>query len=233
MDEEMIPLRTVREHYGIWRWKIERDSSNRLVKLWAEIGASNLDDETKVALANVAWALGSFERAYDILLEDIVRTETAQNTGVPASIRFLTGPYENSLEYLLGMSLWMDLADVLVSYRTIVDRFSHLRRAPRRKRISMSVLDIDREIGILRSRILPELSAEHVTTLANGLLHETWHPSGTRTLGFELYWKGTDTKRFDFAKADFRESLNGLVEDTIKQIYDFIFAVIRRHAPEH
>jgi hypothetical protein len=89
------------------------------------------------------------------------------------------------------MSLWMDLADVLVSYRTIVERFGHLRRAPRRKRISIDVFDIDREIGILRSRALPELSAERVTILANRLLHETWHPGGTRTLGFELYWKGT------------------------------------------
>ncbi|HEU4422393.1 MAG TPA: hypothetical protein VFR67_07610, partial [Pilimelia sp.] len=116
MDAEMVSFQTTREYYGIWRWKIERESSNRLVALWAAIGASKLDDDTKVRLANVAWALASFERAYDVLREDMVRAETARSAGVPPAMKFLTGPYENSLDYLLGMSLWMDLADVLIAY---------------------------------------------------------------------------------------------------------------------
>jgi hypothetical protein len=62
MSESRLSFETLREHYGIWRWRIERDSSNRLVELWAKIGASSLDNDTKVGLANVAWALASFER---------------------------------------------------------------------------------------------------------------------------------------------------------------------------
>jgi hypothetical protein len=104
MDAEMASFETAREHYGIWRWKIERDSSNRLVRLWAEIDGSSLDNDTKIALANVGWALASFERAYDVMLEDIVRAERARNQGVPAVMKILTGPYEDSLDYLLGMS---------------------------------------------------------------------------------------------------------------------------------
>jgi hypothetical protein len=229
MDAETVSLQTAREHYGIWRWKIERDSSNRLGKLWAEIGASSLDDDTKIGLGNVAWALASFERAYEVLLEDIIRAERARNIGVPPAMKVLTGPYEDSLDYLIGMSLWMDLADVLVSYRTIVKRFGHLRRPPRLKRISTDVAEIEREIGILEARGLPELSTKPVTILANKLLHETWHPCRPRTLGFELYWKGADPKRLDFAEADFRGSLNTLVEDTLKQVYEFILAVIQRN----
>ena len=78
MDEETVSLQTVREHYGIWRWKIERESSNKIVKIWAEIAASSIDNGTKTELANVAWALVfcknvSFSlRAFDAG-EDLVR----------------------------------------------------------------------------------------------------------------------------------------------------------------
>jgi hypothetical protein len=127
-DEEMVSLATVRDHYGVWRWRIERDSSNRLVEAWAKIGASALPDDTTVRLANVAWAVAVFERAYDVLLADIVRAEQARNVGVPAVMALLTGPYQDSLDYLLGMSLWMDLGDVLVAYRTIAERLKRLKR---------------------------------------------------------------------------------------------------------
>lgn len=226
----MVSFQTAREYYGIWRWKIERESSNRLVGLWAEIGASSLDDDTKVKLANVAWAVASFERAYNVLLEDIMRAEGARNVGVPPAMKFLTGPYENSLDYLIGMYLWMDLADVLVSYRTIVERFGHLRRAARRKRIPIPVTDVEHEIEILNARKLPELSTEPVTKLANTILHEAWHPSGVRSLAFELYWKGAEPKTLDFAEADFRGALDALVEMTIKHIYEFTAVVLQSHS---
>ena len=71
MDAGRVSFETIREYYGIWRWKIERQSSNRLAKLWTQIGSSSLDDAAKVSLANVAWALASFERSYDVLVEDI------------------------------------------------------------------------------------------------------------------------------------------------------------------
>ncbi len=230
MDEETVSLQTVREHYGIWRWKIERESSNKIVKIWAEIAASSIDNGTKTELANVAWALASFEKAYDVLVEDIVRAEGARNTGVPPVMKFFTGPYEDSLDYLIGMSLWMDLADVLVSYRTIVERFGHLKRPARRKKIPMIVTDIEREIQTLEARRLPELSTKPATALADTVLHETWHPSGAHTLNFELYWKGTEPKTLDFTNGDFRGSLDALVANTLKQVNEFILAVLQRHA---
>jgi hypothetical protein len=196
--------------------------------LWAEISASSLDDDTKVELVNVAWALAAFEKAYNVLFEDIMRAERARNVGVPPMMKFLTGPYEDSLDYLVGMSLWMDLADVFVSYRTIVERFGHLRRPARGKRIPMVVADIEREIETLEARRLPELSTAPVMELANTVLHETWHPGRARTLAFELYWKGTDPETLDFTEADFRGSLDALVEETLTQVHEFILAVPRR-----
>jgi hypothetical protein len=43
MDAEMVSFEMVQEHYGIWRWWVEPDLSNRLVT-----GASGLPEETKV-----------------------------------------------------------------------------------------------------------------------------------------------------------------------------------------
>jgi hypothetical protein len=90
VDAGSVSFETTREYYGIWRWKIERQSSNRLVKLWTQIGSSGLDDAAKVSLVNVAWALASFERSYDVLVEDIVQAERARNVGVPAVMKVLT-----------------------------------------------------------------------------------------------------------------------------------------------
>jgi hypothetical protein len=207
MSESRVSFETLREHYGIWRWRIERDSSNRFVQLWANIGASSLDNDTKVSVANVALAWPSFERAYDVLVADIGRAERAHNVGVPAVMSFLTGPYEGSLDYLLGTSLWMDLGDVLISYRTIVERFGYLKRPARRRRLPVTVTEVERQIGILEARELPELSQEPITKLADRILHETWHPNASQTLGFRLYWKDTDPKSLDFAEGDFTGSL--------------------------
>ncbi len=58
-SSETVSTETLQQHYGWWRWRIERDSSNRLVRLWALIGDSSLPDDTKVRLADVAWAMGA------------------------------------------------------------------------------------------------------------------------------------------------------------------------------
>ena len=227
MDAGTVSFQTTREHYGVWRWKIERQSSNRLVKLWAEIGSSSLDDAAKVSLVNVAWALASFERSYDVLVEDIVRAERVHNVGVPPVMQLLTGPYEDSLDYLIGMSLWMDLGDVLVAYRTIMDRFGHLRTTARGKSPAWPKADVDRERAILEARRLPELSTASMRELAVTIAHLTWHPNKESTLDFRLYWKGTNPETLDFAEGDFRRSLNTLVEETLKQVYEFILAVLQ------
>jgi hypothetical protein len=229
----MVSVETIREYYGVWRWKIERQSSNRLVKLWAEIGSSSLDDAAKVSLVNVAWALASFERSYDVLVEDIVRAERAHNVGAAPVMHLLTGPYPDSLDYLIGMSLWMDLGDVLVAYRTIMDRFGLLRNPARRKSPAWPEADVDRELATLEARGLPELSTDSMRKLARAILHLRWHPNKEPEpkLAFKLHWKGDDLKTLDFTEGDFRGRLNTLVEETLKQVYDFIIAVLQPYAP--
>jgi hypothetical protein len=232
MDAEMVSFETVQHHYGIWRWRIELESSNRLVRVWSEIDASGLADDTKVRLANVAWAVAAFERAYDVLLADIVRAEQARNVGVPPVMAFLSGPYGSSLEYLLGMSLWMDLGDVLVAYRTIAKRLERLRerQIARRSATPWSAADIDREIRILEARTLPELSTEPMTILAGTILHDTWDPSKGLTLAFRLYWKGSNPAALDFAEGDFRGALATLFDETVEQVGGFIRGALERHA---
>lgn len=223
--ESMVSFETVRQHYGIWRWKLERESSNRLVRLWTTVSRAAISPLTKFELMNVAWALASFERAYDILLEDAYRAERARRDGVPLIMHTLSGPYEQSLDYLLGMSLWMDLGEVLTSYRTIVDRFSHLRRSARRGRLSVPVTDINRELDILEARTLPALSSEPLEVLANRILHEAWHPGASQGLAFELYWKGDADSTVDFAEGDLRGELCTVAEQTLQQVDQFIVAV--------
>jgi hypothetical protein len=231
MDAGTVSFQTTREHYGVWRWKIERQSSNRLVKLWAEIGSSNLDDSAKLSLTNVAWALASFERSYHVLVEDIFRAERAHNVGVPPVMQLLTGPYPDSLDYLLGMSLWMDLGDVLVAYRTIMDRFKILRNPALLQSPPWPKADVDRELAKLEARRLPELSTDSMRELAGAILHLRWHPNKEPTLAFQLYWKGDDPKTLDFAEGNFRGRLNALVEETLQQVYEFILAVLQPYAP--
>jgi hypothetical protein len=231
VDSETVSTQTLREHYGFWRWQVERASSNRLVKLWAGIGSSSLDHAAKVSLANVAWALAAFERSYDILREDIVRAERARNEGVPTPMAVLSGPYQDSLDYSIGMPLWIELGDVLVAYRTIMDRFRRLRAPARRKNPAWAGAHVERELAILEARRLPELSTDSMRVLADTILHLTWHPNKDSSLAFQLYWKGTDPETLDFAEGDLRGSLNALVEETLRQVYEFIQAVLHPRPP--
>jgi hypothetical protein len=210
---ESVSFETTREHYGVWRWRLELDPSRTLVNSWARIGASSLEPASQFALANVAWALASFERAYNVLLEDIIRAERARNIGVPPVMAFLTGPYQASLDYLLVQSLWMDLGDVFVAYRTIRHRFRLLEGPVRREQPPWSKADLEREIARLKARTLPELNPKPVTELADEVLHEKWQPGGAQTLESLIYWKGVGTgnETLDFAQADFRGSLARLV----------------------
>jgi hypothetical protein len=47
-------------------------------------------------------------------------------------MRVVSGKYEDSLDYLLTMSLWMDLAEVFVAYRTIPARLKQIKRHGKR-----------------------------------------------------------------------------------------------------
>jgi hypothetical protein len=222
-----VSAKTLQEHYGIWRWKIERESSNRLVQLWARIGESSLPDDTKVRLADVAWALGAFERAFDVLMADMGRAERARSDGVPPVMGELTGPYENSLDYLLGMGLWMDLGDVLVAYRTICKRIDKVLRQGgvlRRATTKWTRQDVDDQVAMMQARTLQGLGADKVTIMASTVLHHTWEPSAQRDMGLQVYWKGPNHQTVDFAADDVREALTKLVEETLEQVYVFITA---------
>ncbi len=221
----MVSLQTMRGYHGIWRWNIERDSATRLVKAWSAISASEMPDSRKVRLANVAWAAGAFDRAYCVLLDDIVRAERAKNVGVPAAMKFLSGPYEHSVDYLLGMGLWMDLGDVLVAYRTIAGRLARLKRHGGR---NWSADEIEREVRVLQGRTLTQLGPKPVTLLADAILHHTWDPSEAMTQGFTLHWKGSDPARLDLAEGDLRGALDTLVEDTLQQVDDFVSTALHR-----
>jgi hypothetical protein len=225
--DEQVSLATIRDDYEIWRWRVELDPSRAFVDLWAAIGASNHDQDTKVRLADVVWALSAFERAYNVLLADIVRVERWHNSGVPAAVDVLTGPYQDSLNYLLVTSLWMDLGDVLVAYRTIVECFGFLKRSVKGGVVSLAKQDVERELGILRNRKLPPLSGKPVTELANAVLHATWHPARTPTLELPLYWKGSDPRTLDFTEEDLRTPLDTLVDETVNQVHGYISTTVR------
>lgn len=48
MSHETVSFETTRKHYGVWRWRMERQSSIRFVEAWRQIGYCALDDEAKV-----------------------------------------------------------------------------------------------------------------------------------------------------------------------------------------
>lgn len=223
MAGEYVSFETVRTHHAIWRWKLERDASDRLVKSWQTIHESALHRDAKTPLMNVSWSLATFERNYHMLATDARRAEQARSEGVPAIMAHLTGPYEQSLEYLLTMSLWMDLGEVLAAYRTVVDRFAHLRGPARRGRLPVALDVVEDELAVLRGRKLSALSDEPMTRLANRVLHEAWHPTADDALALEIHWKQRDGGDFiDFANGDVRDELLSLAEDTLKQIRAFI-----------
>ena len=81
--------------------------------------STTLDDKAKVGLTDLAWSTAAFERSYRVLMEDILRAERVRNDGAPAIMVHFTGPYEQSLLYLVTTSLWMDLGEFLTAFRTI------------------------------------------------------------------------------------------------------------------
>lgn len=227
MSPESVSFETVRTHHGIWRWKLEREASNKLVKSWQAVHDSDLHSEAKTALMNVAWSLAAFERSFHMMSSDAHRAEQARRDGVPAIMGLLTGPHERSLEYLLTMSLWMDLGEFLSAYRTVTDRFAHLKGPARRGHLPVTQGVVEAELSELQGRVVLALSTEPVAKLANRVLHEAWHPTGEDALRLEIHWKERDGDPFvDFAITDVRDELLTMTENTLSQVRDFINLVI-------
>jgi hypothetical protein len=132
----------------------------------------------------------------------------------------LSGSFgSDSLDYHLALSLWMDLADVLVWYRTIRDRLGNLKGSARAGEVPVAAADIEHECNILDRRVLAEFGNTKVTRLANNLLHHSWHPTKAFEVSIKLYWKGPESKTVDFAEAgDVRASLRQLRGEAAVQI---------------
>lgn len=79
MSADHVSLETVRTHHGVWRWKLERDASNRLVKSWQSVHGSDLHTEAKTRRMNVSLSLATFERSYHMLASDARRTEQTRS----------------------------------------------------------------------------------------------------------------------------------------------------------
>lgn len=218
---ETVSFDTVRHHYGIWHWRIEREASQRFIATWSKIAASTLEEDAQLRLSNVAWALAGFERAYDLLAENFHRLEQARLDGVPPIMQVLSGPYGTSLESLLVASLWIDLAEVVTHFRTVVDRFGYLRRPARGNQLPADVSAVDAELIWLKSLSLPALAALPVTKLADNVLHEAWHPAGCSDgLSFPVYFRTSGAA--DVAEDDLRGQLRELVEATLSRVTTFV-----------
>jgi hypothetical protein len=211
---------------------MEQPSSGRFVRTWSTIGASTLDEPSRFALANVAWALAALERAWVVLLEDAVRLESIKREGAPAIMHFLSGPYKQSLEYLLGTSLWMDLGEVLAAYRTVVDRFRFLKGPARRGSLRPLLGKVTNELEVLEQRRVPALSPEPLISLANRVLHESWHPAGNQYLAFELHWRRGNGEEVDLAADPVIDPLGAEVEQTSRQVNAFFDVVLVPRAGE-
>ena len=157
---------------------MERESAYRFVKHWTRIGASGLRDDDKITLINVLWAVASMDRSYRALESNVKRAGAARDDGVPPVMALMSGPYgHRSLDYALGQSLWLDLADVLVWYRAVIDRLCWLKQAARRGRIALSVPELEHELSTADARVITEFGRKRVRDLADNLLHESWHPT--------------------------------------------------------
>ena len=219
----MVSVATLAEHYGQYRWTLERDSAGRFAGLWGQIGASSLQDRDKGTLTNVIWALASLERAFQVLEADAKRAEKVVNVGAPAVMTFLSGPYAGSLQYLLATGLWMDLGEVLAAYRTLQDRFGHLRRMVRGNAGPLTEQDFQAEKAALEARRLPELGTQPIRQLATNVLHHFWHPT-TPGVEFAWAWTGKEGERtVNFTEhGDLRGSLFTVVGETVDQVVSLV-----------
>lgn len=151
---DRVSLKEIANHYDVHRWRLERSASTRLLGVLVKLAGSPLTEPDRACAANVVWAIASVERAYSFLVANLGRAKDASNVGVPPIMAYLTGPYKVSLDHLLAMSLWMDLADVLVWYRIVIERLGKLKGPARRRRLLVTASEIDQLIDRLNGAVL-------------------------------------------------------------------------------
>lgn len=214
----MVSFKEIANHYNLHRWRLERPASTRLLGVLVRLAGSSLRESDRACAANVAWAVASLERAYSFLVANLGRAEDASNVGVPPIMAYLTGPYKISLDHLLATSLWMDLAEVLVCYRTVIERIGKLKGPARRCRLSVTTSEIDQLVDQLNREVITQMSAEPVRELANTVLHHSWHPDRTgRKVDLTLAFLGQRPNiEVDFTQGGFRDALHQLVVRTVE-----------------
>src|SRR5215213_8437121 len=171
-ESATVSVSTLKLRHGYYRWAIERESAYRFVRLWSRLGSSRLIETDKITLTNVLWAIAAMERSYRTLEINVDRASMARDGGVPPVMALMSGPYPESLDYALGQSLWLGLADVLVWYRAVVDRLGHLKAAVRKARIPLSLPELGQELSTANARVISEFGGKRVCNLADNLLHE-------------------------------------------------------------
>lgn len=221
-----VPFTETQRQYEVWRWRLEQPVAQHFTGLWSRIAASSHDDDTQITLVNVAWGLAALERAWHVLLADVERIERTKRDGAPAIMVHLSGGHQDSLNYLLAQSLWLDLGDVLTAYRVICDRFKSLTGSKRRGTLKEESDRIKAEHETLKQRTLPALSAEPVVILANNVLHQSWHPDNAEDLSIQIVFKGDGGDEFDFARDNAMQELQALVAATRQQIDGFLDHVL-------
>ena len=228
MNENMVSVAELFNHYGMYLWKVQRPAAGRFVDLWSEVHASNCDDDVKRVITDVLWSVASFERACAFLEANATWIENAAAEGVPAVMAILSGPYgQQSLHYQLGLSLWMDLNDALIWYRCIPERLANLKTAARSGQTAITETEIEDELSVLRSRTVPEFNSQKIVQLSNNLLHRSWHPTIAKDTSFTLVWKGDDRGTVDFVEAgNVRDSLHQTLVEVVEQVLAFCRRVI-------
>ncbi|MEU4553501.1 hypothetical protein [Micromonospora violae] len=223
MDSENVSFETAFEHYSVYRWKIERGPAQRLVEVWSKVANSELHPDVKIVLTDVAWALAAFERAHETLEFNALRVEKFKSNGAPAVMTLLSGPYRGSLDYNLTISLWMDIADVFVWYRTICERLGKLKTCIRKAALPLIMSELESQINTLKRRRISAFGGATAVDLANELLHKSRHPVSATDLSLNLYWTGKNHEIVDFTESgEARSSLGELRRISTEQVVRFI-----------
>ncbi len=165
-ESATVSVSTLKLHHGYYRWAIERESASRSVRLWSRLGSSKLIETDKITLRNVLWAIAAMERSYRTLEINVDRRLWHVMKACHLSWLSCPGHTVVSRWTSLGQSLWLDLADVLVWYRAVVDRLGHVRCGSQRADTPFAART-RAELSTANTRVISEFGGKRVRKLAD------------------------------------------------------------------
>ncbi len=221
---DMVPVSDLGKHYNIHLWHIEGPPADHLEGLLIRIAGSRLDASRQAKLGNVVWGLASTERAWVTLNQNWVRVQGWLNEGAPPLLHLQR--YEGSLLRLGAATLWMDLAQTMIWYRTIRDRLRKLKGDHRALRVPL--VKIEGHESRLTHRRMPEFEGHSLIELADRLLHRSWHPNAQDEL--RMFVRQIDEKRVPHftEEGDAMRTLFEHLRDTRSQIDELVDACCPR-----